>query len=158
MKAFRFSLQTILILREEAEHEAQRHYCRMLGEVEAVKTGLAGVKRQMAALAAAQQAKLAVALPACELQQLGNFRVVLEERRNQLQQNLVRAQSAAELARGKHLKSRQDRQAIENYRQKLRRAYDQKAARDEQKVVDDLAGRATTLTGAWREAPAIDIP
>jgi flagellar FliJ protein len=153
MKAFRFSLQAILTLREEREREAQRHYARMLRAVEAVQSDLAGVQQHLTTLAAEQQARLRTGLPANELERLGHYRVVLEERRIRLQQELVRAQQAADLAQASLIKATQAREALENYRQKLHRAYDYTLARDEQKLLDDLAGRTSTFASAWRQAP-----
>ncbi len=158
MKAFRFSLQAILTLREEREQEAQRHYARMLRAVEAVQAELATVGQHLAALAAEQQARLRTGLPANELERLGNYRVVLEERRVRLQQDLARAQQAADLAQGALVKATQARQALEKYRAKLHRAYDYTLARDEQKLLDDLAGRTSTLTGTWRQVPETTAP
>lgn len=158
MKAFRFSLQAILTLREEREQEAQRHYARMLRAVQAVNAELAAVDRQLTALAAEQQARLGTGLMANELERLGNYRVVLEERLGILQRDLARAQQASDLAKDALIKATQSRQALENYRQKLHRAYDYTLAREEQKLLDDLAGRASTLAGAWQQAPETLVP
>lgn len=153
MKAFRFSLHAILTLREEKEQEAQRHYAKTLRVVEAVQAELDAVGRQLLALVAEQQARLKTGLPANELERLGNYRLVLQERRARLQADLARAQQAAELARLALVKATQGRQALENYRDKLHRAYDLTLARDEQKLLDDLAGRTSTLAGTWRQTP-----
>jgi flagellar FliJ protein len=158
MKAFRFSLQAILTLREEREQEAQRHYARRLRAAEAVDAELATVGRHLTALATEQQARLQTGLAASELERLGQYRSVLEERRVRLQQDLARARQAAELARGALVQATQARQALDNYRQKLHRLYDQTLARDEQKLLDELAGRRAALAGAWRSAPETLAP
>jgi len=153
MKAFRFSLQAILTLREEREQEAQRHYARQLRAVEAVLAQLATLSRQLLALGAERQTRLQSALPADELARFDHYRARLEERRVRLVQDLALAQRAADQAQAAVLKATQDRQALEKHRQKLHRAYDYALARDEQKLLDDLAGRTSTLAGAWRQAP-----
>ena len=158
MKAFRFSLHAILTLREEKEQEAQRHYAKTLRVVEAVQAELDAVCRHLLELAAEQQARLQTGLPANELERLGNYRLLLQERRARLQADLARAQQAAEVARLALLKATQDRQALENYRDKLHRAYNLTLARDEQKLLDDLAGRPGALTGAWRQTPETIAP
>ena len=38
------------------------------------------------------------------------------------------------------------------------RAATRALARDEQKLLDDLAGRTSTLAGAWRQAPETSVP
>ena len=152
MKAFRFSLQAILTLREEREQEAQRLYARLLRAVEAVNAELAAVGRLFMSLATEQQARLRTGLPADELERFGQYRVVLHERQVRLQAELARAQQAAEAARGALVKATQDRQALEQYRQKLRRIFEYGLARDEQKLLDDLAGRTAARAAAWRQA------
>lgn len=158
MKAFRFSLHAILTLREEREQEAQRHYAKMLRAVEAVNAELATVGQHLADLATEQQARLRTGLPANELERIGNYRVLLEDCQKRLQQDLARAQQAAEQARVALVKATQARKALENYREKLHRVYDQTLARNEQKLLDDLAGRTSTLAGAWRQAPETAVP
>lgn len=158
MKAFRFSLQAILTLREEKEQEAQRQYALKLRAVEALEAELAAVGQRLAALAAEQATRLQTGLPASELEGLGRYCVVLEERLTQLRLELARAQHVAEQARLALVKATQDRQALEKYRQKLHRAYDYTQACNEQKLLDDLAGRSPTLTGTWRQAPETSPP
>jgi flagellar export protein FliJ len=152
MKAFRFSLQSLLTLREEREQAAQQHYARMLRALAGVDAALATVEQHLAALAGEQHARLQVGLPANELERLGHYRLALEERQLRLQQERTHAQSAAELARTALLQATQARQALENYRQKLHRAYAYSVARAEQQRLDDLAGRPGSLASAWREA------
>lgn len=158
MKAFRFSLQAILTLREEKEQEAQRLYAKALRVVEAVQAELDAVNRRLLELDSEQQARLQTGLPASELERFGNYRVVLIERRTRLQNDLARAQQAAEQARQALVKATQARQALENYREKLHHAYNLVLSREEQKMLDDLASRPAALTGAWRQAPETIAP
>jgi len=158
MKAFRFSLHAILTLREEREQEAQRLYAQKLRAVEAVEAELAAVGQRLIALAAEQHARLQAGLPANELERLGRYCVVLEERLIRLRLDRARAQQTAEAARAALVKATQDRQALEKYREKLHRAYDYTQARNEQKLLDDLASRTSTLTGTWRQVPETLAP
>jgi flagellar FliJ protein len=158
MKAFRFSLQAILTLREEREQEAQRHYARKLRAAEVINTALEAVVQQLLLLGTEQNSRLQNGMPASDLERLGNYRILLDERRARLNQDLALARQAADQAQAALLKATQDRQALEDYRKKLHRTYDYALARDEQKLLDDLASRGPTLAGDWRRAPETSIP
>ena len=158
MKAFRFPLHAILTLREEKEQEAQREYARKLRAVEAITAQISAVDQQLSALAQEHERRMRTGLAVADLERLGFYAELLHQRRTYLRQELARAQHAAEQARLALVKATQARQALENYRGKQRRVYDQSLAREEQKLLDDLAGRTGTLADAWRQTAEMIDP
>lgn len=151
MKAFRFPLQAILTLRQQREQEAQRHYARKLQAVETAQRNLAATRRELQHLAEEHQLRLRQGAQSHDLRRLDLYRHVLNDRLTRLQQELATARKAAERAWLALVQATQNRQALDQYRHKLRRAYDYALARSEQRLLDDLAARAPTLAGAWRQ-------
>lgn len=158
MKSFRFPLEAVLTLREEREQTAQRNVARALAVVAAIQTSLGSLERELHGLGSELQRRLARGVPACELGQLGSYQVVLTERRTRLQQDLRVADEAVQQARAELVRATQDRQALENYRTRLRRAHDANQARAEQKLLDDLAGRTPPFGTCRRISSAFAVP
>lgn len=157
MKAFRFSLQAILTLRQQREQEAQRQYARKLQAVEAAHRNLTATRRELQHLADEYHLRFHQGAQSQDLRRLDLYRHALNDRLTRFQQELAAARKAAERAWLALVHATQNRQALDQYRQKLRRAYDYTLARDEQRLLDDLAARAPTLAGAWRQ-PAHNPP
>jgi flagellar export protein FliJ len=67
----------------------------------------------------------------------------LEQQQKERAEALQRAQRAMEAAMKKMLLATRDREAIDNYRDKRRSAYDQDVQREEQKLLDELGLRRT---------------
>jgi flagellar FliJ protein len=153
MKSFRFRLHAILTLREDREQAAQRLYADALRAVDAVQQRIQATQRQLDALAADRQTRLNHGVPADELGSLDRYRRVLDLRLNRLREEHAAARAAADRSWQSLLKARQDREALEKYRNRLERDHDAAAARLEQRLLDDLASRAPTLAAAWRQAP-----
>ncbi len=153
MRAFQFSLQAILTLREEKEQEAQRAVASALNLVAMIQSRIAAVVRELDGLGTEVRGRLGHGVMVRELEQLGNYQTVLSERRLRLEVELARAEQGVEQARTVLLKATQDRQALENYRVRLHRMHDYQQARAEQKMLDDLAGRSTGLGAEWRTSP-----
>lgn len=151
MKPFRFPLLAILTLREEREQERQRQYADRLRAVESVQRALAAVQTELAALAAEHATRLGQGAQAQDLRRLDQYRHVLDGRLSRLHQDLAAARRAADAAWQALLKATQDRQALEKYQERLRRAHAHAVTREEQRLLDDLAGRVPTLAAAWRQ-------
>lgn len=158
MKAFRFPLQAVLTLREEKEQEAQRAVARALNLVAAIQSRLAEVSRELESLGAEIKGRMGGGVEARQLEQWGNYRLLLTERRSRLEQDLAVAEQGVQRARTVLLSATQDRQALENYRTKVHRMHDYQQARAEQKLLDDLAGRSSILGGDLRNAPPPTAP
>lgn len=145
MKAFRFPLHAVLTLREEREQEAQRGLARALAELAVIREEVAAMGREVDALGADLTRRLQGQLAAEELERYGAFRGVLLERQRLREQDLTMAEATVREARARLLRATQDRQALEQYRDKLRRRFDYQQAGEERKMLDDLAGRQPAL-------------
>lgn len=154
MKAFHFSLQAVLTLRLEKEQEAQRAVAQAVHGVMVVKSGLAALGAALASLGEELRGRMDRGIPAHDLAQLGGYRVVLTERRQQLEGDLAKAEEKLRQTQVALLRANQDRQVLDHYRRKLLRLHDQREAREEQKLLDDLAGRAPVAAGASRRLSA----
>lgn len=156
MKAFRFRLQSILTLREEEEEEAQRVYARGLRAVERLEEDIAAVHRDFLAAGTPSGSGPGGGVPAEELQRLARYRMVLQLRLEALALELQRARETAETARLALLAASQKRQALDKYRDRLRRTHDGQQARLERILLDDLSGRSPTLLTGWRQGTDSD--
>ncbi len=142
MKAFRFSLHAILTLREEREQEAQRALAEALRVVATLRADLAAVAQLLSKLGSDLKARLEQGISAHEMGELGNYARLLSDRRLVLLHDLTIAEPAVQRAQAALLRATQERQALENHREKLHQAHRYAQARLEQKVLDELAGRA----------------
>ena len=158
MKPFRFPLVAILTLREEREQQAQRAYADRLRTVESIQQALHAARQELTHLASEQQSRLNRGAQAQDLRRLDRYRLVLNERLNRLERDLAAARLAAEQAWQALLKATQDRQALEQYRDKLLRLHAAALAREDQKLLDDLSARAPTLATAWRQPAETSLP
>jgi flagellar export protein FliJ len=152
MKAFRFRLQAVLTLREQAEHEAQQLCARAYAAVESAEARLRSADAAITAADDLRRTHLASGTRASQLEQLRIYAVLLHERRVLVARELTEARRRAEEARRQLLAATQRREALERLRLRQRRTHDYQAARAEQKLLDELAGQGPTLAEVWRQA------
>jgi flagellar export protein FliJ len=158
MKPFRFPLEAILTLREEVEQEAQRAVARALQAVRLVQADLTALAAEADRMAVEMKSRLNEGKTAADLERYGNYRTLLAERRKRREQDLAMAEASVREARQRLLKSTQDRQALENYRAKLRTRFDYRQSCEERKLLDDLAGRPSALGVGRKTNPASSTP
>jgi flagellar FliJ protein len=145
MKAFRFRLQVVLTLRQEAEQAAQQLCARAFLGLEQATGRLCGAEAAIAADHQRRRARLAAGLRGAELEQDRLYSALLEERRLQMAREAARAQQQMEEARHKLLLATRQREILERLRDRQRRVYDYQAARAEQKLLDEFSQRAPVL-------------
>jgi len=110
----------------------------------------------IATLDESRRAQLAAGTRADHIAHLRAFGVLLEERRAGQVLELDEARRTAEEAWRLLVIATQRREALERLRRRQRIVHVAQAARVEQKILDELAGRGSKLADAWREA-AIDV-
>ena len=154
MKAFRFRLQVVLTLREEAEQTAQQLCARAFMGLQQATGRLRSAEAAIAASDQRRRDRLEAGARADELEQGRLYSALLEERRIQIAREAARAQQQLEEARNKLLLATRQREIIERLRDRQRRVYDYQAARAEQKLLDELSRRAPILAGSGPEAPS----
>lgn len=150
MKAFRFSLQSVRVIRERKEQVAQQNYAAALRAHEAAAENL---QRALAALTAAWRAagqQLAAGANAAELRRAKSWCDSLEHGQKACAQELQSAKYALELASRELMAAARERQAMDSLHDKSRRAYDREAQREEQKRLDEMGLQIATAGGGLR--------
>ena len=150
MKAFRFPLQPLRVLRERKEHAAQKKYVEALRVTEAAAGELHLASEELAAGWAQLCKEMSGGAVASALVRTRAWCNVLESRQKECAALLQAAQHALDAATRELMLAKRDREALERYHDKCRRAYDQSASREEQKRLDDLAIRAFNMFDPMR--------
>ena len=154
MKAFQFRLQAVLTLREQAEQTAQQSCARAQAAVAAAAARVSVAEEAIAASDESRRAQLAAGARADEIEQWRAFGTLLGERRAVRARELAEALQRAEGSWRLLVIATQRREALERLRRRQRLIHTCQTARVEQKILDELAGRGSMLTEAWREAAA----
>lgn len=151
MKAFRFRLEAVLKLREQAEEAAREHCAKAFAAVEKSTSRLRAVDADISASDELRRQHLTAGAPAGQLEQLRTHSVLLHERRIAVERELAEAKRRADAAQKQLLLASQRRETLTKLRDRQLRLHDYEAARAEQKLLDELAARSTGLVTAWRE-------
>ena len=150
MKAFRFPLQSLRLLREQKERVSQKRYVEALRASEEIAARLDANSRQLDAAWIVFCEELAEGVTFGKLCQTRAWCAGLERHSQELASALRKAQDAAHLAWREMTLATRDRQALDRLRDKHRSAYDRDAQRYEQKQLDEmglrLASPASELT------------
>jgi flagellar export protein FliJ len=139
MKPFRFSLESLRTLRKQKERVAQQHYARALAAGDAAAAQLADANRELAAAWEMLVTELGDGAAAAHILGRRAWCTALETRRNERQAALEAARRAAETAFRELLVAARDREALDRFCEKSRRAHARGAQREEQKNFDELA-------------------
>ena len=151
MKAFRFRLESVLTLREQAEQAAQQNCARAYAAAEAAAAEVRSAERAIEAAEQAQRAQLAGGSRAGELEHLRAYTVLLQECKRELECALAKARRQAEAAWQQLLVATQQRESLERVRSRQHRAHAYETARAEQRTLDECVGRNPALKGTWRK-------
>jgi flagellar FliJ protein len=157
MKAFRFRLEVVLTLRQEAEQVARRLCARVFAALEQANGRLRSAEAAIAADDQRRRARLAGPLRAVDLEQSRRYGALLEEHRALAVREVACAQEQLEAARQKLLLATREREILERLRERQRRAYDYQAARAEQKLLDELSQLGPAPIGPELLTPALAL-
>ena len=152
MKGFQFRLQAVLTLREQAEQSAQQSCAHAYAAVAAAAARARLADEAMAASDESRRAQLAAGARADQIEQWRAFGVRLGEQRTARSRELAEARKRAEEAWSLLVIATQRREALERLRRRQRLLHSSQAAREEQKMLDEMSGRGPRLTEAWRES------
>ena len=145
MKAFHFSLEAILTLREQKEQDAQQEYGRRLCAAEAVSNRLETIRREVNLWREHLRRCFRQGAVAAELASIQGYGGVLAERENEAVTELSAARAAQATAWASLLKATQEREALEKLRQRQRREYEYEVGREEQRIADDRTSRPASV-------------
>ena len=139
MKPFRFALESLRVLRKQKEHAAQLRYGRALTACDRAAAQLQMAAAELAAGWNLLSRELATGATAGKLASLRAWCTVLEIRRNERRATLAEARRAAERAFQAMIAATRDREALDRFHDKSRRAHEREAQSQEQKQFDELA-------------------
>jgi flagellar export protein FliJ len=150
MKQFRFTLRSILKLREDREEEAERHYGRMLHSLEVAKQQVAQAKNE---LEACWLGTLSATTAGCQVWQLDHNRLYANDLRQKIARLEIRrneAAAASQAALRALQVARQKREILEKLRDRRKQEHLTATAHSLQNQLDDRVsatfGRPTALT------------
>ena len=147
MKLFKFPLESLRTLRKQKERIAQQHYARALAACDTAGTQLQDADRKLAA--AWEQLVIEMSEGAAAAQIFGRHTwcAMLETRRNELQAALDEARRAAATALQELIAAARNREALDRFCDKSRRAHEHAVQREEQKNFDELAVQMSGTNG-----------
>ena len=152
MKKFRFTLQALLTVRQQAEQTALENYSRALSARQEARDRLVQAEREMNEAFNELNAELNEGASAARASLSRAWCQVLEQRQTHATRALQDAEAALQEAQRKMFASRQDREAVEQYQDNQRRRYDRELLREEQKIIDDLVNSRLVPAVSWKGA------
>lgn len=156
MKAFRFSLEPIRVLREQKERVAQQRFGEAMRACEAAAHQLQLASDELAAAWSSLCEDLARGVTVTLLLRTRAWCSVLERRQKDRALALENARRAMDAAWQEMMLATRDRKAIDRYHDKCRRAYDRAAQREEQKGLDELGVRRAAAPRLWSRKPPVE--
>jgi flagellar export protein FliJ len=146
MKPFRFSLQSLRVLREQKEQLAQQRFADALHACEEAAFQLHLASEELAAGWTSLCQDLSTGVPATKLMRTRAWCSVLEQRQKERAVTLQTARRAMDTAWREMMNAARDREVLDSYHDKCRRAYDREAQREEQKRLDELGVRRSVAS------------
>lgn len=151
MKPFQFTLESVRTLRLRKERESMERYALALAARQRAAERVELVSRQLMEVWMRIQGELADGSNASSVTQLRRFCESLEQSQSQAKHALDEADLAVHEALGKMLASRQEREAVDKFFQYQKNAYDRELNREEQKLLDEMAGRKSPVWALGKE-------
>ena len=148
MKAFHFPLEPLRVLRKQKERTAQQQYARTLLACDQAALQLARANAELEVGRRLFSLELNSGVAAGRLLNLQNWCRVLEGRRDERQVELAGARQAAKQALEEMTVAIRDRESLDRFSNKSRRAYDRGVQREEQKQFDEMAVQRSETPGS----------
>jgi flagellar FliJ protein len=145
MKRFQFTLQALLTLRQQQEQEAMTRYSEALLERSQAMERMRDVEHQLAEARHEWMREAQVGFSAEKALQFQRYELTLIERRKTCATAVSMAERKVNQALHAMMLARQNREAVDKFHQRQRDAHDRSIAREEQKLLDELA---TTMRGS----------
>lgn len=145
MKSFRYRLQAVLTVREQAEREAQLRFARACAQAQSAEKRLRSAEEALAASDKIRRERLGTGSSGGELEQLRLHAALLAELRQRSAGEVAEARQKLEATRQQLASATKAREALVRLRDRQRRAHEYASVRAEQKVMDELAGQGPRL-------------
>lgn len=139
MKPFHFSLESLRVLRQQKERAAQQRYAAALTLCHEAELQLQRSTTELALGWNLLGRELEQGIVAGRLACFQTWCKALETRWNERKAAVDEARRAAEVAFQEMVSAARDREALDRFHEKTRRAHDHLVQREEQKIFDELA-------------------
>jgi flagellar export protein FliJ len=142
MKPFKFPLESIRVLRKQRERAAQQRYAKSLASCRKIEAQLQVATAEWNAGLAHLGRELSGGLSAGQLTNLRNGCLALEVRWRENQAAVLEARRVAGLMFQELAAAAREREGLDQFHQRARRAHAQEVQRTEQKIFDEMATQA----------------
>ena len=147
MKSFQFSLSALSVLREQQEQAAQKKYVEALHFCEEAAGRVETASQELMTCWRDLTGKLSAGVSAMEFLRARAWCNVLELRLKERTGALEQARLKVDAVWQEMLIATRDRESIDRFQAKKRRAYNTQVQRAEQKELDELAIQLATTPG-----------
>jgi len=141
MRRFRFSLQSVLTLRQRREQTALEHYGRAINARQQAVEALRVARADWETICRVRTTLLAAGTAAGDLARAQAYCRAMEETVAKCEQDVHRAQRGVEQSWEKLLEARRAREVVDKVGQRQREVYDREVQHEEQKALDEMAQR-----------------
>jgi flagellar export protein FliJ len=149
MKAFHFNLEAVRTLRQRQEQTAMEQYAQALALRQQAVNRLEAVSQELNEGWQELRSKLVKGCAASEAAQIQDYHRSLVRRRDDCTAALGTAERRVNAALQAMLAARQQRELVDKYFEKQKARHQRQEGRNEQKLLDDLAGRRVSSILAW---------
>ena len=149
MKSFQFSLAALSVLREQQEQTAQKKYVEALHFCEAAAGRVDTASHELMNCWRDLTGKLSAGVSAVEFLRARAWCNVLELRLKERTAALEQARLKVDAVWQEMLVATRDRESLDRFHEKKRRAYNTQVQRAEQKELDELAIQLATTPGPF---------
>jgi flagellar export protein FliJ len=146
MKAFRFPLEPLRVLRKQKERAAQQRYARSLFACNAAAAQLEKAARELNVGHDLLAKELNNGVSAAKIMNLRTWCMVLEINQHERRAAFTETRRIADLAFQEMSAAMRDREGLDRFYDKARRAHAQEFLREEQKNFDELAVQLNGVT------------
>ena len=156
MKSFHFTLEAVRTLRQRQEQDAMEQYGQALLARQQTLDRLDAVQQRLDAGWQDLRGQLTRGCSASQAAQAQDYHQSLETRRNECTRALEIAERRVNASLQVMLAARQQREIVGKCFEKQKARHQHAQMREEQKLLDDLAGRRMTSICSWTstEAPS----
>lgn len=150
MKSFQFSLSALAVLREQQEQAAQKKYAESLHFCEEAAAHVENASRELMNCWRDLTGKLSAGVSAVEFLRARAWCNVLELRLKERTAALEQARLKVDAVWQEMLIATRDRESLDRFHDKKRRAYNTQLQRAEQKELDELAIQLAATPGPFQ--------
>jgi len=153
MKSFQFSLSALSVLREQHEQAAQKKYADTLRICEEAASRVEAASHELMTSWRELTTKLSSGVSAVEFLRVRAWCNVLEMRLKERTAALEQARLQVDAVWQEMLIATRDRESLDRFHDKKRKAYQVQVQRHEQKELDELAIQLTANPGPFQYQP-----